>query len=528
MMYTCYIIIIDPSFYERVDTMANIAIYARKSVFKEDSISVESQIEFCQYETRGEDYRVYKDNGYSGKNTDRPDFQRMMEDIKAGRINKVIVYKLDRISRSVLDFSEMMEKFQKYNVDFVSATEHFDTSSPMGRAMLNICIVFAQLERETIQQRVIDAYASRSKKGFYMGGKIPYGYKKIPVTIDGVSTSMYEQIPEEASDIRLIYELYSKPSATLGDVLRELRALNKGKNKRDKWWSTARLSELMRNPAYAIADLDMYNFFKEQKSNVINAPDEYNGVTSLYLFSGTNTNRKTWDLTGQNIVIAPHIGIVPSELWIACRRKLLNNHQVKTCKAKNSILSGKIKCGYCGYVMHIIQSNKHVDGTRTKYFRCNGYFQNRCCTAKFPTLYATEIERLFVEELRKKINSMNIESHNRNNEIQTLEEIQLSERMSDIDKQIDQLLNNITDADTTVMKYINRKITELDKERTIISERINTLKKNKESNNKKSEKITSAMDKWDSLNFDEKRCVIELMVSKVNMYVDTMEIIWNC
>ena len=507
--------------------MADIAIYARKSVFKEDSISVESQIEFCQYETRGEEFTVYKDNGYSGKNTDRPDFQRMMNDVKAGKIKKVIVYKLDRISRSVLDFSEMMERFQKYGVDFISATEHFDTSSPMGRAMLNICIVFAQLERETIQQRVIDAYASRSKKGFYMGGKIPYGYKKMPVTIDGVNTSMYEQIPEEASDIRLIYELYSKPSATLGDVLRELRKLNKGKNRRDKWWSTARLSELMRNPAYAIADLDMYNFFKEQKSNVINSPDEYNGVTSLYLFSGTNTNRKTWDLTGQNVVIAPHIGIIPSELWIACRRKLLNNRQVKTCKAKNSILSGKIKCGYCGYAMHIIQSNKHVDGTRTKYFRCNGYFQNRCCTAKFPTLYATDVEQLFVDELRKKINEMTIEPHD-DNERQSLEEIQLCEHLSEIDEQIDQLLNNITDADTTVMKYINKKIAELDKERTTISERIDTIKKNKESNIKKNEKITNAMDKWDSLSFEEKRCVIELMVSKVNMYVDTMEIIWNC
>lgn len=129
--------------------MADIAIYARKSVFREDSISVESQVEFCEYEARGEDYLVYKDNGYSGKNTDRPDFQKMMNDIKAGKIKKVIVYKLDRISRSVLDFSEMMQEFQKYNVSFVSATEHFDTSSPMGRAMLNICIVFAQLERET-------------------------------------------------------------------------------------------------------------------------------------------------------------------------------------------------------------------------------------------------------------------------------------------------------------------------------------------------------------------------------------------
>ena len=235
--------------------MAKIAIYARKSVFREDSISIESQIELCKYETRGEDFLVYKDNGYSGKNTDRPDFQKMIEDIKSGIISKVIVYKLDRVSRSVLDFSELMDLFQKYNVDFVSATERFDTSSPMGRAMLNICIVFAQLERETIQQRVTDAYASRSKKGLYMGGKIPYGYKKVPTVIDGVKTSMYVQNDEEAKDVRFIYALYSEPYATLGDVLRKMKGEGVINNKRGKIWSTARLSELMRTPIYTTNDI---------------------------------------------------------------------------------------------------------------------------------------------------------------------------------------------------------------------------------------------------------------------------------
>lgn len=109
--------------------MAKIAIYARKSVVREDSISIESQIEMCIYEARGEDYVVYQDNGFSGKDTDRPDFKRMLKDIQQRLINKVIVYKLDRISRSVLDFSEMIQMFQRYNVDFISATEHFDTSS---------------------------------------------------------------------------------------------------------------------------------------------------------------------------------------------------------------------------------------------------------------------------------------------------------------------------------------------------------------------------------------------------------------
>lgn len=114
------------------------AIYARQSIEKVDSISVESQIDFCRYETRGGNYKEYIDRGFSGKNTNRPAFEEMLSDIEKGLIKKVIVYKLYRISRSILDFSNMMEVFQKYHVEFVSSTEKFDTSTPIGRAMLNI------------------------------------------------------------------------------------------------------------------------------------------------------------------------------------------------------------------------------------------------------------------------------------------------------------------------------------------------------------------------------------------------------
>ena len=145
------------------------AIYARQSVDRVDSISIDSQIEFCRFEVKDAEFKVYRDRGYSGKNTMRPQLQELFSDIRRGEIDKVIVYKLDRISRSILDFSNMMEMFQQHQVEFVSSTEKFDTSTPMGRAMLNICIVFAQLERETIQKRVSDAYYSRSKKGFRMG-----------------------------------------------------------------------------------------------------------------------------------------------------------------------------------------------------------------------------------------------------------------------------------------------------------------------------------------------------------------------
>ena len=152
-------------------------LYDVFSKYRQDSISIESQIDFCKYELKGGSCKIFKDKGYSGKNTDRPEFQRLLDEIRKGKVRRVIVYKLDRISRSILDFANMMELFQEYDVEFVSSTEKFDTSTPMGRAMLNICIVFAQLERETIQKRVTDAYYSRCLKGFHMSGQAPYGFR---------------------------------------------------------------------------------------------------------------------------------------------------------------------------------------------------------------------------------------------------------------------------------------------------------------------------------------------------------------
>ena len=180
-------------------------IYARQSVDRKDSISIESQIDFCKYELKGGSCKIFKDKGYSGKNTDRPEFQKLLDEIRKGKVRRVIVYKLDRISRSILDFANMMELFQEYDVEFVSSTEKFDTSTPMGRAMLNICIVFAQLERETIQKRVTDAYYSRCLKGFHMSGQAPYGFRLEPTTVEGIRTKMMVPDPAAADHVRLMF-----------------------------------------------------------------------------------------------------------------------------------------------------------------------------------------------------------------------------------------------------------------------------------------------------------------------------------
>jgi len=187
---------------------------------------------------------------------ERPHFQELLQDIQKGLVRKVVVYKLDRISRSILDFANMMELFQKYNVEFVSSTEKFDTSTPMGRAMLNICIVFAQLERESIQQRVTDTYHSRSLKGFRMGGKAPYGFHTEPVKMDGINTKKLVPNPDEAKHVRLMFKMYAQPETSYGDIVRYFAEHG------IKDFSRPALANILCNPIYVQADLDIYEFFK--------------------------------------------------------------------------------------------------------------------------------------------------------------------------------------------------------------------------------------------------------------------------
>lgn len=291
------------------------AIYARQSIDKADSISIESQLEFCRYEARGAACLEFSDKGYSGKNTDRPAFQQMLEAIKEGKIKRVICYKLDRCSRSILDFSNLMAQLQEFGVEFVSCTEKFDTSTPMGRAMLNICIVFAQLERETIQQRVFDAYHARCKKGFYMGGRIPFGYRLEPYRLDGKKTARYAVMESEADILRLLYKAYSAPLTSLQDLVAMLEAAGiPHPRKENGKWIRENIGRMLRNPIYVKADREIYRYFREKGIALYNPEADYIGTNGCYLY--TESKNKL-------LVLAPHEGIVDSGLWLACRNKRL-------------------------------------------------------------------------------------------------------------------------------------------------------------------------------------------------------------
>ena len=173
------------------DTPKQYVIYSRKSKFTGKGESIENQIELCrQYiamhfgEEAAENVLVYEDEGFSGGNLERPQFKKMMKDSQKIAFAAIVVYRLDRISRNIGDFAKLIEDLGDRHIDFISIREQFDTSSPMGRAMMYIASVFSQLERETIAERIRDNMHELSKTGRWLGGTTPTGYASESLSSD--------------------------------------------------------------------------------------------------------------------------------------------------------------------------------------------------------------------------------------------------------------------------------------------------------------------------------------------------------
>ena len=159
-------------------------------------------------------YKTYSDAGFSGANTERPALKEMLWDIEQKKINLVISYKIDRLTRSPKDFYQLIEIFEQFGVNFISVTERFDTSTPSGRLLRNIMLTFAQFERELISERTRDKMLERAKKGFWHGGPAPFGYK-----LDNKRLIIE---PQEAAIVRNLFKYFASSRST-GEVYSQLK-----------------------------------------------------------------------------------------------------------------------------------------------------------------------------------------------------------------------------------------------------------------------------------------------------------------
>lgn len=490
------------------------ALYARQSVEKKDSISVESQLEYCRYETHGGAYKEYTDRGYSGKDVARPGFERMMGDVARGQIRRVIVYKLDRISRSILDFTNMMEIFKRYHVEFVSSTERFDTSTPIGRAMLNICIVFAQLERETIQKRVTDAYHARCRRGFYMGGRVPYGYRLRETTIDHVRTSMYEEVPEEGGQLRLIFSMYADGAHSLGDIVRYLEE-HHIRHLRGGEWNTARLSEMIRNPVYVRADIEVYQFFKSQGAEVLDPIEDFTGKNGCYLYRAADAQVCRGSLAGREVVLAPHEGLISSGAWIACRRRCLKDRpSTAGRRGKNSWLTGKVRCKNCGHALTIRKSKAKWG----RYFVCSR--AKGSCRGTGSTVYADVLEEYVqqvVEEELSRFPALSMEEKG----AALRQDDGTRMRLIQVGEEIQALLEKVPEADEVLMGYINEKIGKLDAERGRLQGKMQAVYADEKM------QIKDHVRMWGEVSFEDRREIIDILIETIRIADGQMEIRWR-
>ena len=344
-----------------------IAVYSRKSKFTGKGESVGNQVELCREyirlhygEAAPEQMIVYEDEGFSGGNLNRPAFKRMMDAAKKHAFKAIIVYRLDRISRNISDFAGLIEELSRLNIAFVSIREQFDTSSPMGRAMMYIASVFSQLERETIAERIRDNMHELAKTGRWLGGVTPTGYGSESVktvTVDGKTKKACKLrlIPEEAEIVKLIYDLYVE---TDSQTVTEAELMRRGiKTKNDRYYTRFSIKAILQNPVYLIADQDAYGYFAERNAELFSSAEDFDGVHGMMIYNRTDQEKgraTRWRPVSQWIVsVGQHPGLIPGNMWIRVQESLEQNKSKAYRKPRKNeaLLTGLLYCS-CGSRMY--------------------------------------------------------------------------------------------------------------------------------------------------------------------------------
>ncbi len=493
------------------------AIYARQSIDKKDSISIDTQIEFCRRFAGTEECRIYTDKGWSGKNIDRPEFQRLLSDIKSGSITKLVVYKLDRISRSLNDFSNLMELFRQYNVEFASTVETFDTSTPIGRAMLGIIMVFAELERENILMRVKDNYYARGEKGMYLGGPPTFGFDKTPTTLGGIKTSVL--VPNaDMSTVQYMYDSYLVERTSLGDIAKQLNS-DGVQSPGGALWDSNMISRILRNPSYVMADTDVYRYFKDKGCRIPTPVEEFTGERGCFLYGKRATNeRKYTDVKDHVLTIGLHDGVISSQIWLDVQRKLDGNKQLKKGKTgTRSWLTGLIKCGNCGYALRVINRD---------YFYCSGKANKKVCGGFEGNPRIDVVEHAVRERLFQKFEEIRDIVIEEDKPVQSPAVNKLKMRLETVSTQIDNLVDRIAETSSAIGKVLEEKLESLIKERESVEAEIRKYSSGAPQALTYKD-VLPMLSEFDEMPIENRSVIARQFIQKILLWDDKIEIVWK-
>ena len=330
-------------------TENRVAIYCRVSTVHQidkDSLPMQRKdlISYADLILHAREYTVFEDAGYSGKNTDRPEFQRMMTMLRTGAYTHLLVWKIDRISRNLLDFATMYAELKQLGVTFVSRSEQFDTSTAMGEAMLKIILVFAELERNMTSERVTATMISRANAGKWNGGRIPYGYD---YDADTMTFSVNE---EEAAVVRRIHDEYEERKSLI-NLARNMN--HDGLTTRSGvMWNPVSLSLILRSRFYT-------------------GDYEYNRIRG-----GTGKRNDLKDKSEWVTVTDHHPSIISRSQKERILQIMDQNTRIDRQKYRKSargfvhLFGGLIYCGSCGHLLRVSSSGEKKDGFRYTRYIC--------------------------------------------------------------------------------------------------------------------------------------------------------------
>ena len=479
----------------------SIAIYSRKSKFTGKGESIGNQIELCKEYIRahyGDDALdhlvVYEDEGFSGGNLNRPDFKRMMAAAKERKFKAIIVYRLDRISRNISDFSNLIEELARLDIAFVSIKEQFDTGSPMGRAMMYIASVFSQLERETIAERIRDNMHELAKTGRWLGGTTPTGFEsegEEKVTVDGKKKKTFKLklVSQEAETVRLIYDLFTETnSLTMTEAeLMKRRVVTRNGN----YFTRFSIKAILQNPVYMIADQEAYDYLTEKETDLFSDRAEFDGKHGIMAYNRTDQEKgKTTQYNPVNewiVAVGKHPGLIPGKTWVRVQEALEQNKSkaFRRPKSNEALLTGLLYCR-CGNRMYPkLSKRRTADGDVIFTYVCKLKERSQRSLCNNRNANGNTMDLAVVEQV-KQLNDHNaefIDQMEKSRKFYTGNRVQYEEQLAalqkdkvEVEKKIEGLVDSLIDlGDSTAKVRVGKRIEALTAESDALEVRIQEL-----------------------------------------------------
>lgn len=460
----------------------------------------------------------------------------MLNDIDRGNIDKIVCYRLDRISRNMSDFVRLIDEFNAKGVEFISVSERFDTTVPMGKAMMYISSIFSQLERETIAERIRDNLMELAKTGRWLGGITPTGYKSVEVDNGGVKAKKsykLEIVEGEAEIVRLIYNKFIE----LNSITQlETYLMNCDiKTKHNKYYSAFTIKNILTNPVYAVADEYTYNYFENY--SIFAEKADFNGTYGVIAYNKTKQDKhkanKINPLEDWVIAVGAHKAIVSGDRWVKVQNMLYTCRGYRKPRSHNALLGGLIYCS-CGSVMVPKAGRTGANGVKNYSYICPLKRKSHSLKCQSDNIDGIRLDNKIISIIKE----LNADKKKLINELEkgrkklTGNKVVLDltrKKYIENKKEIEGLVGKLSAInDKNVEKYIVDRISVLDRENSEIEKQIESQK---ETNTCEisvfNKNITNFASCVDEMSYNEKRSAVRELVDKILWSGESIDVVFK-